>query len=384
MNDNIAACDSPRARVIRTVRGWIQDDILRPGDVIPTELALCERLDMSRGTVRAALAELTDLGLLVAKKGCRRIVATPAQPISATMRRTIVLISGLEEPVGDWQETTGRLHAIEGSALRAIQREDYYGLSVKPDALGENELADLCNDHPAGVLIPDPYATRLAAIGVAKMFSKNGIPVVFNADGGNVDEFDRVVSDQHLGSKKIAQALMARGCKRILRIWAREPDLYWIRARNTGFEEAMKEAGIKSIPPVRVLGLPNIKKPTRDTFESQTRLFVGFLVEQLTKKTNRPDALMVTSDAEVPAVSAACRVLGLIPGKDVLIAGFDNMWQRIPERQFEDTPPAFSADKNNVRIGESMVELLTARVNCELPKEPQRVVVEPDLTEPGF
>ncbi len=382
MNDNIAVCDSPRARIIRTVRSWIQDGKLRPGDVIPTELALCERLDMSRGTVRAALSELTDLGLIVAKKGCRRVVATPPQPISSTMRRTIVLISGLDEPIDDWQETTGRLHAIEGSALRAIQSEDYYGLTVKPDALGQDELSDLCNDHPVGVIIPDPYATRIAAIGVAKMFSQNGVPVVFNADGGPVEEFDRVVSDQRLGAKKIAQALIERGCKRILRLWTREPELYWIRARNTGFEETMNDAGINPMPPVRVLGLPNIKKPTRETFESQTRLFAGFLIEHLVKKTHRPDAIMVTSDAEVPAVSGACRILGLTPGSDILIAGFDNMWNRVPERQFENTPPAFSADKNNVRIGESMVQLLTARVNCELPREPQRIVVEPDLTEP--
>ena len=379
MNDNIAACDSPRARVIRTVRGWIQDGKLRPGDVIPTEQALCERLEMSRGTVRAALSELTALGFLVARKGCRRIVAMPSQPVSATMRKTIVLVSGLEESISDWQETPGRLHAIEGSALRTIQQEGYHGLAVKPDTLGHEELANLCRDRPVGVIIPDPYAVLPAAIGVAQMFSTNGVPVVFNADGGPVEAFDRVISDQSLGAMKIAQALIARGCKRILRLWAREADLYWIRDRNAGFEKAMKEAGIAPIPYVRIFGLQHIKHPTRETFESQTRLFAGYLIEHLANGAERPDALMVTSDAEVPAAAAACRLLGVVPNRDILIAGFDNMWKRMPDRQFEPSPPVFTADKTNVRIGEALVKLLVARVDGDLPKAPQRVLVAPEL-----
>lgn len=88
---------------------------------------------------------------------------------------------------------------------------------------------------------------------------------------------------------------------------------------------------------------------------------------------------MVTSDAEVPALSAACRLLGVVPGRDILVAGFDNMWKRMPDRQFEPSPPVFSADKNNVRIGESLVKLLVARVDGDLPKAPQRVLVEPEL-----
>ena len=46
------------------VRGEIEDGYLRPDDMIPTEKELSERYDLSRTTVRQAIQELTQEGLL--------------------------------------------------------------------------------------------------------------------------------------------------------------------------------------------------------------------------------------------------------------------------------------------------------------------------------
>ncbi|HHU53550.1 MAG TPA: GntR family transcriptional regulator [Clostridiaceae bacterium] len=53
----------------------IQDGRYKPGDRIPSELTLCEELDLSRPTVRQAIADLVADGILVIEKGKGTFVA---------------------------------------------------------------------------------------------------------------------------------------------------------------------------------------------------------------------------------------------------------------------------------------------------------------------
>ena len=53
----------------------ITDERLRPGDPFENELALSERLQLSRPTVRRAIQELVDQGLLVRRRGLGTTVA---------------------------------------------------------------------------------------------------------------------------------------------------------------------------------------------------------------------------------------------------------------------------------------------------------------------
>ena len=54
----------------------IEDGRLKPGDAFENELALAERLDLSRPTVRRAIAELVNRGLLVRRRGVGTTVAS--------------------------------------------------------------------------------------------------------------------------------------------------------------------------------------------------------------------------------------------------------------------------------------------------------------------
>jgi len=62
-------------QVVAAIRDDVQRGRLISGARMPTELALCERFDMSRVTVRRALAELENAGDLVRDEAGRRIVA---------------------------------------------------------------------------------------------------------------------------------------------------------------------------------------------------------------------------------------------------------------------------------------------------------------------
>lgn len=61
--------------VIRQIEGLILRGILRPGERLPSERELSERMDVSRPSLREALAELQERGLLTSKAGAGVFVA---------------------------------------------------------------------------------------------------------------------------------------------------------------------------------------------------------------------------------------------------------------------------------------------------------------------
>lgn len=61
--------------IVRQIEGLILQGVLRPGDRLPAERELAERMDVSRPTLREALAELEQSGLTVARPGGGTFVA---------------------------------------------------------------------------------------------------------------------------------------------------------------------------------------------------------------------------------------------------------------------------------------------------------------------
>ncbi|QMW23446.1 GntR family transcriptional regulator [Sandaracinobacteroides saxicola] len=68
------------ARLAAQLRDEIRGGHLRPGDPVPTESALTDRFGLSRFTVRAALKQLQDEGLITRRRGSGTVIAddTPA------------------------------------------------------------------------------------------------------------------------------------------------------------------------------------------------------------------------------------------------------------------------------------------------------------------
>ncbi|MEM9044758.1 MAG: FCD domain-containing protein [Pseudomonadota bacterium] len=61
--------------IIRQIEELILQGVLRPGDRLPSERDLAEKMDVSRPTLREALAELEEKGLVVARPGGGTFVA---------------------------------------------------------------------------------------------------------------------------------------------------------------------------------------------------------------------------------------------------------------------------------------------------------------------
>ena len=121
----------------------------------------------------------------------------------------------------------------------------------------------------------------------------------------------------------------------------------------------------------------------RTAFANAARVYAGFLIEAFRDPAQRPDAILLSSDGVGYALTAACRLLGVEPGRDVLLAGYDNYWEFCPERAFGDFVPAATVDKHNLRIGRELADLLHARLQGALPRGRQQRLVPPTLVVPG-
>ncbi len=64
-------------QLLSILRRLIRSNTLRPGDMIPSEIELCEHFGISRSTVRQALNTLSDEGLIIRRRGKGTFVSSP-------------------------------------------------------------------------------------------------------------------------------------------------------------------------------------------------------------------------------------------------------------------------------------------------------------------
>ena len=65
-------------QLVGIIKRNISTGVLRVGDLLPSEAELCQALQISRNTVRQAIGELEDEGLVVRKRGRGTFVSDPA------------------------------------------------------------------------------------------------------------------------------------------------------------------------------------------------------------------------------------------------------------------------------------------------------------------
>src|SRR2546423_10990861 len=97
-----------------------------PGDPLPREAELCERFSVSRMTVRQALQELTNDGLVERRRGQGTFVAH--RPVH---RRPGVFLSFTEEMNRRGVQATSRLL---GAAMDDARRSETLDLGLGPDS----------------------------------------------------------------------------------------------------------------------------------------------------------------------------------------------------------------------------------------------------------
>jgi DNA-binding LacI/PurR family transcriptional regulator len=375
---------APRVRALLTLRQWIESGKLAAGEPLPPERELSRQLDVGRATLQRALNVLEAEGL-IRVHGHTRIVSAPRHGTGMMIHAAVALLSFYRDATvpnqrDAWTEVTAR------GALEEIRAEGRNALSFYLDRMSEEDIEQLAADRPLGVLIPESNypSTRIPPNLLIKLVECN-VNFVVCGDWPEWAGYDRVYTDHELGGYELTRWLVGQGCKRIVMLWPEPLEIWWPKARLEGYRRALLELGMDPVPVQRMVPLPGdawgeVGSPQR--FEAESRYFAGYMVEHM-RPANGVDAILLPTDSHVFPVAAACRMLGRVPNKDVVLAGFDNTWQQSPYRQFETTGPAVTADRLNADLGREMMRLLAGRAAGKLPKHAQSVRIAPHVIETG-
>ncbi|MDW4550612.1 FCD domain-containing protein [Defluviimonas sp. D31] len=128
--------------VVRQIERLILQGILRPGERLPAERELSERLGVSRPSLREAVAELQEAGLLTARAGSGIFVAEVLG--SAFSPALIKLFESHEEAVFDYLDFRRDLEGL--AAERAARLGSDTDLQVVDAILRKMEAAHLKRD----------------------------------------------------------------------------------------------------------------------------------------------------------------------------------------------------------------------------------------------
>ena len=136
----------------------VENGTLRPGDPFENELALAARLDLSRPTVRRAIAELVGRGLLVRRRGVGTTVA------SQVIHRRDELTSLFDDMVRRGQKPRTEVLSFENGVTDATAAEAL-GLAADTPLVSVERLRSV-GDTPTALMhnwLPPQFADLTAA-----------------------------------------------------------------------------------------------------------------------------------------------------------------------------------------------------------------------------
>lgn len=372
-------------RVISSIRQWINQGELAQGDRLPAEMQLARKFDVSRDTVRAALKDLEDQGLLTSSRNRTRQVAA-RQPQASTgsslMSKSIAVLASFGELDKRYPDTN--MAVVLQEAVEQIASAGWHAIHLQSQQVAQDDfVCQLLADPPAGLLIAEKVIGNDKARVMVQRLLEAGVPIVINDEEPDIKGCDQVIFDHYAGSYELTTYLVKQGAKNIAPLFFCEQDHLWVARRFAGYEAAVKKAGLQPLPVTWIDSRwdQSLNCSQDQRFEMQTRLFVGYLVSLL-KADCVPDAIITINDGHTYPIAAACRLLGVEPNVDIKIAGYDNSWMHSFENELEPSRPVATIDKNNPEAGREMVQLLIDRIEHRLTSKPQIRKIKPYLVIP--
>ncbi len=365
-------------RVRERLLGMIAGGQLKPGQLLPTEQELAATCDASQPTVNREIKRMLADGIIALDRNGKRMVALRR---GSLLSRTVVVCTNFAEveasrsmPLDAWEIN------LELLTERHLVALGYMSWRVPSRRFSEREIGMLAGDAPCGaVLFADGMdATLIGAIRSA--FATAGVSLVMKGSPQDHPGVDLVNSDHEAGGAMAAGWLAKHGCKRLIAQQARPsstPLPAWFADRLVGMRRGAVAAGLaKPVPlydPPGSLG----SLGERGRFDAAADLMAKAIKPHIAGPL--PLGILALSDGDVPRTWAAVRRLGLQPGRDVLLAGYDGYWEDLLERRWEPTPPSLTVDKRHAEMSAQLARTLDWRLRDRDGAPPRQVLIAPEL-----
>lgn len=333
-------------------RERILDGRLSAGTRLPTDEELATMYQISRDTVRQALALLANEGLIERVQGRGTFVRQPSSNVSPVAQPKQKQIGLVLNRTASTQLTMDLLVGVEQAA-----KSHGYNISFTY-AEGEQEqqardIARLRANHVSGMIIwPMGDTTPNAAI---QQLQADRIPLVLMDRYFPGLAIDYVGSDNVGGGYRATEHLLILGHRRIGFVFTKEETLQTtsVYERWQGYCKALQKY---EVPYDETLVVPDLRQLQMGTHEG--------LVEFL-QRSDRPDAIFAVNDYVALDVLKAAKAIYLSIPEDLAIVGFDDM-----EFAAHVNPPLTTIVQQFVDIGLRAGALLISRIegNVGAPK----------------
>lgn len=284
---------------------------LKPNSRLPGELELVNQYGISRATVQRAWQTAQDEGLIYRVAGKGTFVSERSTPPSAR-------IVGFLNP-----EFRGNFAGhLLNSAERVLRDHNYRVLFAHTDRRIDEEnrlLREMVDEGVCGFLI---WPAKGGADGRFLSDARFHAPVVLMDRPIPGLALPCVTSNNHAGGLQAMRHLLELGHERIVFLARPHLDLWPVAERLRAYEDAMRAARLKPLPPFFTEANSELSWAEVYTQNDDTKL--APLVEFL-KQPERPTAIFAVNDWMAFKVLRAASLAGLRVPQDLSLVGYDNI-----------------------------------------------------------
>lgn len=358
---NTGLDQAPPVPLYYQVRVAIQKDILegrlRPGDMLPSEQALCAQYKVSSITIRRALRDLVQSGHIYRENGVGTFVAQPTRRFSIAL-----LFCGFAEE--GWRRQSHMFGALIGSVGQVIWEHgstltvsNVASLDVLVNVI--RQVAE--NNTFDGLLI---RADQEPPGEVAELLASLSVPYVFIKKKTLDHAVNAVWMDHRQHARLATEHLLQLGHRRIGLLLAR-PESHSAQERYQGYRDAFLAAGA-------ALDEELVRHGASEFAESGYAETLALL-----DNAARPTALLIGVGEFIPGVYLALRDRDLRIPADIALVSFDEAGLAT---SFQ--PPLTTLAATDYDLGHESAKLLMALLNGDV-STPIEQVLAPSLVVRG-
>ena len=326
---------------------------LKSDEVLPSESGLAKDYNISRGSVRTALKELQEMGLIYSLPGKGSFVKELSSSQAVKQDRIAFIVPGLED--SDFQIYQGIEETLnkEGFILSIFNSQR----SIKQE--NRNLRLLLERNEKGAIIFPDWGRANTETIFELK---RNNYPFVLIDRYFRDLETDYVVTDNKKGGYLATEYLIKLGHRRIAIILGASCTA--IEDRVEGYREALARYGIPyDLSLVRRVEEVDKLEPSGGGYLETKELLKG-----------EPTAIFATNDFLAMGALQAIKEKGLSIPRDISLIGFDN--QKFSESL---VPPLTTIAQPFYQIGKRAAKVLIKKFSTSSKNVPKKITLLPGL-----